>query len=368
MNKTLLSRTVQILLVLFLAPTILYLGRDFLVPIALAGLLAMLLLPLAGWLERRGLWRGIAALICVLVFVGAIAGIVAALTWQLSTVLEDFAQIKTEANEKLGQLERYISEHLGIPPEKQEEWIEGSQPTGAGGAVKMGAAVVGGFLNGLIDLILATVYIFMFLYFRRHFKNFLLKILPTTEGREGTRVIEEASHIAQKYLGGVGLMIMMLWVMYSIGFSIVGVKNPVFFAVLCGLLEIVPYVGNLTGTVVTSMMVLAQGGDAHVVLGVVITYGLVQFTQNNILTPLIVGAEVNINAVFTIMALLFGELVWGIPGMILAIPLLGIFKIVCDHVEPLQPIGFLLGPPASRKSRGGGWIGRIKGLFGKKQP
>jgi predicted PurR-regulated permease PerM len=173
----------------------------------------------------------------------------------------------------------------------------------------------------------------------------------------------EASQIAQKYIGGLGLMIVMLWVLYGIGFSIVGVKNAVFFAILCGVLEIVPYVGNLTGTSITLLMTVAQGGDFSMMAGVVITYGLVQFFQNNVLTPLIVGSEVNINPVFTIMALLSGELVWGVPGMILAIPILGIFKIICDHVEVLKPYGFLIGQPGSKTVKSG-IADKVKGLFG----
>ncbi|MBK8427953.1 MAG: AI-2E family transporter [Lewinellaceae bacterium] len=206
------------------------------------------------------------------------------------------------------------------------------------------------------------VYIFMFLYYRSHFKKFILKLVPATEKAETTRIITEASLVGQKYVSGMGLMIVMLWVLYSIGFSIVGVENAVFFAVLCGILEIVPYVGNLTGTVITLLMVVAQGGGSSIILGVLITYGLVQFFQNNVLTPLIVGSEVNINPLFTIMALLAGELVWSIPGMIMGIPLLGMLKIICDHVEPLKPYGFLLGSPGPKTAKTG-MLEKVKGWF-----
>ena len=86
------------------------------------------------------------------------------------------------------------------------------------------------------------------------------------------------------------------------------------------------------------------------IIGVLITYALVQFLQTYILEPLVVGAEVNINHLFTIIVLVVGELVWGIPGMVLAIPLLGIVKIICDHIEPLKPYGFLIGQQKKKKS------------------
>jgi len=362
MNKPLLPKVIQVLLLIVLSAALLYAGREFFVPIALAGLLAMLLLPLSAWLEKKGLNRGLSTLLSLLTMLAVIVGVIALLSWQMSNVAEDLSQ----ATDRIEELQAYLSETLGISREKQEQMVEENQSSGAGGAAKVGAAVVGGFLGGLVTFIIAVVYIFMFLYYRAHFKKFILKLVPAAEKDDANRVISESAKVAQKYLGGLGLMIVMLWILYGIGFSIVGVKNPVFFAVLCGVLEIVPFVGNLTGTSVTLLMAVAQGGDLSMIVGILITYGLVQFFQNNVLTPLIVGSEVNINPVFTIMALLSGELLWGIPGMILAIPMLGIFKIICDHVEPLKPFGFLLGP-AGGTSKGPGLKDKVMAWFKKKK-
>lgn len=365
-NKQLLSRTVQILLVIILTGAILFAGRKFLVPIALAGLLSMLLLPLSTWLESKGVKRGLSSALSVLTLLVGIAGIIALLSWQMSNVAEDLSQIKTVASERVEQVRKFASDKLGISQEEQQQMMEENKASGAGSAAKIGAAVLGGLLGGIVTFIIAVVYIFMFLYYRGHFKKFILKLVPASDKTEATRVMQEASQVAQKYLGGLGLMIMMLWVLYGIGFSIVGVKNPIFFAILCGVLEIVPYVGNLTGNAITLLMTMAQGGDFGMMIGVVVTYGLVQFFQNNVLTPLIVGSEVNINPVFTIMALLAGELIWGVPGMILAIPMLGIFKIICDHVESLKPYGFVMGSPGPKTVKMN-IADKIKGLFKKKK-
>jgi predicted PurR-regulated permease PerM len=96
-------------------------------------------------------------------------------------------------------------------------------------------------------------------------------------------------------------------------------------------------------------MALTQGGGGGMIIGILITYGLVQFIQTYILESMIVGSEVNINPLFTILGIILGELVWGIPGMILAIPILGILKIVCDHIPSLQPYGFLIGEEKKKK-------------------
>ncbi len=125
-----------------------------------------------------------------------------------------------------------------------------------------------------------------------------------------------------------------------------------------------PFVGNLTGTGPTVLMVLTQGGSSGMLIGVVATYLLIQFGQTYVLEPLVVGAEVNINPFFTILAIVAGELVWGIPGVIVALPLTGILKIVFDHILRLQPYGYLIGE--DKKPDNGGMMDKRKALFKKK--
>jgi predicted PurR-regulated permease PerM len=161
------------------------------------------------------------------------------------------------------------------------------------------------------------------------------------------------------------MMIALLWVMYGIGFSIVGVKNAIFFAILCGVLEIIPFIGNLTGTGLTMIMALSQGGGGGMVVGILITYAVVQFIQTYILEPLVVGSEVNINPLFTIVVIVVGELVWGVPGMVLAIPVLAIVKVICDHIEPLKPYGYLIGEEKKDdKKDNKNLLEKVKGWFG----
>jgi len=144
------------------------------------------------------------------------------------------------------------------------------------------------------------------------------------------------------------------------------VKNAFFFAILCGLLEIVPFIGNITGTTLTVLVSIVQGADIPMVISIIITYLLVQFIQEWILSPIIVGSQVKINAFTTIVALVLGELIWGIAGIFLAIPLIGMFKIICDHIESLKPYSFLIGQIETHKSELS-FIKRIKNRISKKQ-
>jgi predicted PurR-regulated permease PerM len=358
-----LSKTIQVLFFLFLVFAGLYYAQAFLIPVAFAGLLSMLFLPLSRWLERKGLGRGLAILACILLIVAVIAGVVALVSWQVGDLASDVNNMEQRVQQMITSVRQFISNNLGISREQQDQMIKSSQQGGGGGASSMITGFAGSIMSILVDLLLVMVYIFLFMYFRSHLRKFVLKLVPPSEKQNAEVIIHDIQLVAQQYLTGMGMMIVGLWIMYGIGFSIVGVKNAIFFAILCGLLEIVPFVGNLVGNALAIIMVLSQGGGMNMVVGVLITYALVQFIQSYILEPLVVGSEVNINPLFTIMIIVLGEMLWGIAGMVLAIPLLGIVKIICDHIEPLKPYGFLIGEDKKKKS---GLIDKVKGIFNRR--
>lgn len=303
-------------------------------------MLAMLFYPMSKWLEVKGIGRGVASLLCVVSFIAIVAAIISLLVSQITAIASEMSGIEEKANELLDSIELQLQNTFGVSKEKQQQFIQKQQQQSGGSGF---SSAIAAFLNGLngflIDTILTLVYTFLLLFFRTHLRKFILKLVPDTHKVAATKVIFDSSKVAKKYITGLSIMIAILWVMYGIGFSIIGVKNPIFFAILCGLLEIIPFVGNLTGTTLTVIASLAQGGG-DLVIGIVVTYALVQFIQTYLLEPLVVGSEQNINPLFTIIILIVGELVWGVPGMVLALPLLGITKVICDNIEPLKPYGF----------------------------
>ena len=351
-----IQRPVYILFFFFLVVAGLYFAKPFLVPVCFGGLLSMLFLPVSRWLERKGMGKGLSIVTCVLAFVVILVGIVWLITWQVTDLASDLGNIEQKVNKMITDLKQTINQKFGISPKKQDELLKNSGGA-SGGATSMVSNLGSGLMGFLVDFILVLVYIFLFMYYRGHIKKFILRLIPAKEKKNTEEIISGIEKVSQQYLTGLGLMIVGLWIMYSIGFSIVGVQFAVFFAILCGLLEIIPFVGNLTGNLLTVLMVVVQGGGSGMIIGVLITYAIVQFVQTYILEPLVVGAEVNINPLFTIFVLVVGELVWGIPGMVLAIPLLGIAKIICDHIEPLKPYGFLIGQEKQKK---GGLLDKFK--------
>jgi len=341
-----LQKVVLFLLLGFLIVAAIYYAKPFLVPLCFGGLLAMLFLPLSRWFENKKIPKGFSILFCIIIFLILITAIIGLISWQITDLATESTDIENKVTKMIREIEEYIGDHFGISKKQQEEIITNQTQENGGMLSNLGASATG----FVVDFILVLVYIFLFMFYRSRIKTFVLQLISSQQKKNTETIIYDIQKVSQQYITGLGMMIVCLWIMYSIGFSIVGVKYAVLFAIICGLLEIIPFVGNLTGTLLAILMVVIQGGGTGMVLGVVVTYLIVQFLQTYLLEPLVVGAEVNINPLFTIIILVLGELVWGIPGMVLAIPLLGIVKIICDHIPSLKPYGYLIGSDRKNKN------------------
>ncbi len=357
-----LQYAVYLLLFVSLSICTLYLAREFLVPLALAGILSMLFVKMCNRIERRGVNRGLSSLFAIMLFILSVSVLFVLLTWQLKDFTDNIDEMKRHLTSAFQSLKDWVDQKIGISSGKQEQMIKEQSQSGETNTGGMLFKFASGTVDILVSSILVIVYMYLFLFLRQRIKNFILRVVPKRDSGRSEEILKQCTEVSQQYLGGLSAMIVLLWVLYSIGFSLVGVENAIFFAVICGTLEIVPFVGNITGTAITVLAVVAQGSNDKI-LSVIGVYLIVQFVQTYLIEPLVVGDQVNINPLFTIAALVAGEQIWGIGGMILAIPLLGIVKIICDNVPSLQPYGYLIG--TDKKSRKG-LKEKMKGLRSKK--
>lgn len=330
------SSILKKVMLLFFVVAGLIIAKVFLIPIFIGTILATMLLPVCNWLERHKFYRILAVITSFFILIFFIVFIASLLSWQVNNISNEITQIKEQAINFFITIQKYILQHFNISIIEQSKLINEQQNK----FFAFTTSMLGIITHILTSFLLILIYVFLLLYYRSHLKKFILKISsnPNTES-----IISKVTLVSQQYLIGLGKMIFLLWIMYGIGFSILGIKNAIFFAILCGVLEIVPFVGNITGTVITLLAAIVQGCKLPILGGIVITYGSVQFIQGWFLEPLFLGPQVKLNPLFTIIALLVGEIIWGIPGIILAIPVMAMVKIICDNIEDLHPIGFLLG-------------------------
>ena len=326
------TSVIKKILVLFLVFAGLYYAQDFLIPLVIGGVLAILFLPFSKWMENNKVPKGIAVLICLMIFLLIIAAIGTLLGWQILELVRDFDLIKERAVLQANRIQQYILINYGVSTENHVQAIKNQQSF----FTDVISSIASSITSIAANFVLILVYIFCLIYYRSHIKNFLINLSPPSQQKEMEKIIYHTTRVSQQYLLGLFKMITILWVMYFIGFSVLGVKNALFFAILCGLLEIIPFIGNITGTIITLLVAAVNGAGYPMLGGIVLTYSIVQLIQGWILEPLIVGTQVKINPLSTIIALV-------IPGIFIAIPLIAMFKIVCDHVDSLKPYGSLIG-------------------------
>ncbi|KEO75664.1 AI-2E family transporter [Anditalea andensis] len=358
-------------------------AQGFLAPLVVAVLLMMVILPIARWMEKRSVQRGWASFFStfiILLFFITIAGVVGL---QVKKFTEQWPDIQRRLQPNIELTRNFVEDKTGmemqIPqflensgseeaPIKNEAENAGSirnpnpqdipqsgtaaqeQETGTsspdhenGSMIQKAGGYALSFFGFLGSFMLTFIYVFFFLLYRNKFKQSILKMTPDNSREKVKEIISQSLTIAQNYLFGRLLLIIFLAIIYAIGLSISGVEQPILISVLAAVLSLMPYIGNVIGYGLAVSMAFISGSGMPGVLGVTVTFSIAQFVESYILEPYVVGEKVNINPVFTIIIVVLGGAVWGIVGMLVAIPVLAILKVVFDHIPTLSALGYLFG-------------------------
>lgn len=344
-----MHRITMVMLFIVLATLILYYGRPLLVPLTLAAMLSMLLLPVVRRLEGWGLGRILPIVTGLLLLFSAAVVVVGTLSAQLVAFAREVPTLQQRLGERLMQLHDWISRLTGLTPDEQLHYVRQWANQLLGLAQNVATSVLSATTATLVFAGLQVVFIFLFLYYRAHLRQFILMLLPDRHHRDANYVIDKTSQIMQRYVAGVFIVVLILSVCNTILFQVAGVPHALMFGLLAGFLNIIPYLGIWIGTALPLVTVAVLEDSLTPLLIIVAGVWLIQLLENNLLTPRITGAKVSLNPLATILTLIAGGMLWGIAGMVLFIPMLGIAKIVFDTVDALRPFGFLIGDEPNRQ-------------------
>ncbi len=139
------------------------------------------------------------------------------------------------------------------------------------------------------------------------------------------------------------IRIIMVATLDTAALLILGIEYALIIGIFGALLNMIPYIGGIVAVAMPMMVALVTKTTPMYAIYVLAAYYFIQLIDNNYIVPKIVASKVKINAFFSIIVVIAGNALWGIPGMFLSIPLLAIVKLICDNIEPLKPWGFLLG-------------------------
>lgn len=319
------------------------LGQSLLAPMMAAFLLALLLLPLANFLENKLRFkRGLSSLVSLIVTIAAIYGILYFLANQLTDLGKDWPLLKQQAIHSFEELQHWISATFRVNAHKQIDYLKNS----ATGAVATSATVLATTLmtlsSSLLFLAFLLLFTFFFLTYRRILYTFLVSVFKEEHAEKVSDIVGQIQYIIKRYILGLFLQMLIVTGLMMLILTLMGVKYAVLLGLITGIFNIIPYIGIFSSLLLSVLITFATAGATKVLL-VVIAFIAVHTLDGNILMPLVVGSKVKINALFAFIGIVVGEMIWGISGMFLCIPYLAMLKIIFDRIDELKPWGLLLG-------------------------
>ena len=324
------------------------LARDFFLPLILAFFLSFLLRPVLRMLNSVHIPDAIGAALLLLAVVGGVGLGVYSLVTPAASWLAKAPESVTRIQSKLRTLRRPM-EQMNRTADQVERTMAGDSSTSPISNVKSPAwiehALFGGTTAFLSEAIVVIVLLYFLLASGDLFLRKLIKALPTFKDKKrAVEIAREVENNISNYLFTVTLINIGAGATVTLGLWVVGMPNPVLWGVLACVLTYVPYLGAMVGIAILSLAAALAFDDLGHCIAVPAVYLLVSFVEGNFITPLVLGRRLTLNPVVIFVGLLFWFFLWGIPGAILAVPILAVFKIVCDHVDALTPIGEFFGP------------------------
>lgn len=339
------KRTCFYLLSTGLIILLLYVGQGILVPLFFSILLASLLLPLNRFFERKGFHRVLAIMISLLLTIIVSGGIIYFLVDQISGFFEDLPTINARLDELFSIFQKWIRETFNVTIRKQNQyWNDTLLKMRESGTSLIGTTVVT-LTEALSYLFLLPIYTFLILYYRDMIKKFLVDLFKNSKESHIRDILISSQAVSQSYILGLMIEMALVFALNATGFLILGIKYAIFLALVAALLNLIPYIGMLIANVFCMAVTLISCEIVSFsdVFWVGVVLAVVQFIDNNFLMPLVVGSKVRINALVTIVGVLAGGALCGVPGMFLSIPGLAVLKVIFDRVEEMKPFGLLLG-------------------------
>jgi predicted PurR-regulated permease PerM len=322
-----------------------YFMRAMLLPLVLALLLSYLLAPVVRLLGRIRINPAISAAIVLLFLVGS-------LIYGISRLAEPAADWLEKAPYSLHQLQQKLLP-LKRPMEKvaqasgEIDKLTSTEAPQAQTVVVKRNAFAESFLTQTPEFIASGVVMLILLYFLLAYDGvFLTKIVKAiprlADKKRAVSMVREIEMQISRYLLTITLINIGLGITVGLTVHLLGLRNPIMWGVLVALLNFIPYLGALTGIICMTLGAVLSFDSLGYAMVFPASYLIIATLEGNFVTPLVLGRSLTLNPVIILIALAFWGWMWGISGMILAVPILATFKIFCDHIEPMKPVGEFL--------------------------
>jgi len=343
------AKLVNPLLCLIIVFALLYLGQEILKPLAFACLIALLLISPCRFFERQGFPRGVSALISMLLASIVFVVVFYFISNSILSFRKDLPLMIQNINESILQLEQWAQKTFHISKQNMQDIVQSSSnemlPSTSSIINQTVTTVTSLFFLGII-LFITT---FLLLLYRGLVVAFFMNLFADDYSDNITSVFSKIQFVIRGYIVGLLIEMIIVAAAYAAAFLFLGVKYALLLAVIGAILNIIPYLGVIITCVLTALITLTTDSTGTVVWAV-ISIIIIHMIDSNILSPKIIGSRVQINALASIIGVITGSALWGLPGTFMAMPIIAIIKVVFEEVEPLRPFAIIIGDDTEVKS------------------
>lgn len=335
------AKAALIFITLFAFVFTMYVGRSIIVPIVFALILAILINPLVNFFNRKGINRLVSISAAVTITVIAVLGTFFLISTRIDSFAETYPQLKKKFEATNLDGVRWISKTFNVRQWQIKAWAKEKKTEAIDDfEFQENITEIG---RVMVTILLLPVYLFMILYYKPLLLEFVHKTFRIAYHKTVTQVLNNTKTIIQSYIVGLFFEMVIMAVLNSIGLLLLGIQYAIILGVIGAILNIIPYIGGIIATLLAMTIAFVTKDSLSYPILVLIVYIVIQLIDNNYIVPKIVASRVRLNALISIIAVLIGGALWGIAGMFLSIPLTAILKVICDHIDPLKPWGYLLG-------------------------
>jgi predicted PurR-regulated permease PerM len=320
---------------------IMIVAQPVLIPMVFAGFVAVLFSPISLWLEKFQFPRWLSALICLLLAIIIIGGILTFFYTQTREFASDLDTLGESINELIAQGANRINSltdedivQLNSLEEALGNLLQDNKDLFTKGIIQISSS--------FIQILLFMSLLVLFLIYRDEILTFLLMAIKGEE-ESVKSVILKVEMVVRNYIIGIFIVIVILAVCNSAALLLLGIEHAIFFAVFAAILNVVPFIGPLVGSVLPAIFALVMKDSLWYPFGVILYFIVIQSFESYMITPNVVGKKVSVNPMFTILAIFVGNQIWGVAGMIVFIPFTAMLKQIFDEVDTLKPYGYILG-------------------------
>jgi predicted PurR-regulated permease PerM len=325
-----------------LASVILFFGRNIFIPISFALLISFILYPVCSWLERKGIGRLTAIIFSILVLIVFGLLLVGLLVYQFIGFVEEWPAIYSKLASASAELSQAL-ESFGVSLADQSALMSKLSDQSSGNFITIVKNTVSASAFSFVLLILIPVYAVLILYYRSYWMKILARIFPWERKESLLKMISLTIKAYYNFIKGMALVYIIVGTLNSIGLLLLGVPHAILFGFIASVLTFIPYVGIIVGSLLPIAMAWITYDSIWYPVGIIGIFTFVQYLEANVIFPIAVSNRLNVNTLVMLIAIFVGGILWGMAGMILFVPFVGIAKLIADHNPKWKTVSMILG-------------------------